>query len=100
MSRSTSFETVYVTVQTLNEEVTDSEQFSLPTEFNPSVTEILELLAVLSLREQVFMIANLLTISGFQQKEIAEAMGVPYSTYRNTMLSVRQEFRKRGVNGL
>jgi len=61
----------------------------------PSVIELLEFMAHRSLRDQVWMIANLLTISGYTQAEIAEALGVRYQTYRNTLLDIRKEYRQR-----
>lgn len=61
----------------------------------PSVIELLEFMAHRSLRDQVWMIANLLTISGYTQAEIAEALGVRYQTYRNTLLDIRKEYKRR-----
>lgn len=94
------YEKVYVQTVQINEEVVDNKYQVLPDTWNPAVTDVLELIAFLPLKEQVYMMCNLLTISGYEQKEISEAMGVAYKTYRNYMWSVRKQLKERGTHGL
>lgn len=61
----------------------------------PSVMELLELMGHRSLKDQVYMVCNLLTISGFTQAEIAAAIGVSPQTYRNALLAVRKDLTGR-----
>lgn len=91
----TVYERVYVQVSSLNEELVDQHKFIIPGESNPSVLSILELIATLPLKQQVFMMANLLTVSGYEQKEIAEAMGVAYKTYRNNLWDMRKQIKDK-----
>lgn len=84
------YEKISVTVVPLNESIETD-----PIEVSRSflVLEVLEMIGSLELRDQLFMICNLLTISGFKQKEIAEQLGVAHQTYRNRLLEIRKEFR-------
>lgn len=59
----------------------------------PSVIELLEIMGDRPLREQVYMICNLLTISGFTQSEIAQELGVAHQKYRNTLLRIRKDMK-------
>lgn len=63
--------------------------------YNSSVIEILEFIGDLPLREQVYMMSNMLTVSGYTQREISEVLGVAYKTYRNILLDTRKKLRDR-----
>ena len=58
-----------------------------------SVMEILKMIGHRSLKDQIYMICNILTVSGFTQAEIAEVLGVEHQTYRNHLLKVRKEMK-------
>lgn len=64
-------------------------------EVNTSLVELLIFIAGLPLKDQVYMLANTLTVSGFTQKEIAEAIGVSHQAYRNRLLDIRKELLQR-----
>jgi len=54
------------------------------------IETILEMLSEYELSDQVFMICNMLTMSGFTQKEIAKALNVPYWKYRKKLFEIRK----------
>ncbi len=62
-----------------------------------SIIELLEFMAGFPIKDQVYMLANTLTISGFSQREIATALGVSYQTYRNRLWDVRLTLKDRGI---
>ncbi len=64
----------------------------------PPLLAILELISFLPLSDQAIMMANLLTISGYEQKEISEAMGMNYINYRKRLFLMRREFERRGLD--
>ena len=71
-----------------------------PPECNNSIKEILEFIADRNLTDQIYMICNLLTISGYSQKEIAKHLGVSYQTYRNRLWSIRKDYLEKGSREL
>ena len=88
------YETVNVTVLPIKEELIDNDdKNAIYLDRDPGIIEMLEMIAELPIKDQVFMMSNTLTISGFTQREIAEALGVAYQTYRNRLLDIRQELR-------
>lgn len=62
-------------------------------EVGSSIVDILAFIAPMPLHYQILMLANILTISGYSQREIAEAMGIKYQAYRNKLLDIRKEFQ-------
>ena len=92
------YDTIYVTHVELDEEVIDLHKSISPDQSMPSLMTILEMITFLPLRHQALMMANLLTISGYQQKEIAEALGMEYKTFRNYLWEMRKEFKARGLS--
>jgi hypothetical protein len=68
-----------------------------PQAYRTSITELIEFMAGMDLKDQIYMITNTLTIAGYSQREIAEAMGVSYKTYRNRLWEIRVGFKDRGV---
>lgn len=91
-------EVVRVTQVPLNEEIANTQSYTPDTPSN--IEDLLAFMSSLSLQDQVFLLCNSLTISGYTQKEISEAMGVPYQTYRNRILNIRKNFRGRKVDSL
>lgn len=59
-----------------------------------TVLDILDTISDLPLRRQIYFLANLLTVTGYTQKEISEAMGISYKTYRNNLCESRQKLDK------
>lgn len=75
-------------------------EFSLPFTHNPSLINILELMSVFPLKDQIYIMVNLLTISGYTEREIAEAVGIPYQKYRTKLMQIRKNFAKDGITEL
>ena len=75
----------------------NDEKFSLPFNRDPSLVDVLELIAIFSLEDQLYIFSNLLTISGFSEKEISEAMNVPYQKDRTRLMDIRKDFAKKGI---
>lgn len=63
----------------------------------PSLIDLLEFMAGMSLKDQIYMTCNLLTIAGYSQTEIALSLGVQPQTYRNRLREIRADFRTKGV---
>lgn len=61
-------------------------------EVTTSISDILSFIAPLPLREQAMMLTNILTVSGYSQREIAEALHTPYQEYRNILWEARKKF--------
>lgn len=59
------------------------------------VMDLLDMIAGLPLKDQILMVSNVLTIAGHSQKEIAEALGIPFKTYRNRLMDVRKDILRR-----
>jgi DNA-directed RNA polymerase specialized sigma24 family protein len=91
------YEEKTVVIVPLEEAIT--KQCEVP-ELNTTVKEVLEFIADRNLTDQIYMMCNLLTISGFSQKEIAKHLGVSYQTYRNRLWSVRKDYLKKGTKEL
>lgn len=60
-----------------------------------SLEDILEFIADRPLKDQVCMMCNLLTINGFTQKEVSEAISMKYKDYRNRLWSNRKDYLKK-----
>lgn len=90
------YQTHKVSIVPLEEGITSEETLITP-ERMPSIIELLEFMAHLPLRDQVYMVCNLLTISGFTQEEIAKHLGVTHQTYRNYLLRIRHDFKEKGL---
>lgn len=71
------------------------EEHAVDFERLPSVMELLEFIAHRPIKDQAYMLCNLLTISGFTQGEIAEALGISHISYRKALMEVRRDFRGR-----
>ena len=84
------YETIRVVQVELKEELIDEKLMPL---LDYSITDMLEFLAGLPLKTQLYMLCNLLTISGFSQREIAESLDINYKTYRNTLLDIRHKLK-------
>jgi len=85
------YDEIRITEVPINEEITESLKYEekLPT----GVVDLLGFMGGLPLQDQIVLLCNSLTISGFSQKEIAEAIRMPYQTYRNKILAIRKTFR-------
>lgn len=97
------YEKVYVNLVPLPEDEMGQREldarFNTPAPaFNTSIIEMVEFMASFPLKDQVFMMANTLTIAGYSQREIAEALGIGYKTYRNRLWEIRGEFKDRGLS--
>lgn len=94
------YEKVTVTHVPLNEEIAEGQAYN--PEAHTSLIEMQEFMHGLGfdLKDMVYMWANLLTMSGYSQKEIAEAMGVGYKTYRNRLWAIRGVFKDKGIREL
>lgn len=66
-------------------------------EINTTLVDLLVFMAGMPLKDQIYMLANTLTVSGFTQKEIAGAMGVTHQAYRHRLLNIRKDFEQRDV---
>ena len=86
----TTYETVKVTTVEINEDIVE-DRGATYLDHDPGIMELLGMIGHLPLRDQVYMTTNLLTISGFKQREIAEVLGVAYKTYRNRLLTIRKD---------
>lgn len=82
---------VRVTFGELNETIAEDEKHTVENARMCSVTDLLEMIAHLELKDQVYMVSNILTVSGYTQKEIAEALGVSHKTYRNRLWEIRKD---------
>jgi tRNA C32,U32 (ribose-2'-O)-methylase TrmJ len=78
-------------------ETAHHEQEKIHFEHGPSILDLLEAIAHRPLKDQVIILANLLTSSGFSQAEISEALGFKHQYYRNRILEMRKEFKKRTI---
>lgn len=93
------YQTVQITLEPLEYDETNYVHPNvsiMPDEWKPTVEEVLSLINFLPLREQAYMMMNLLTISGYHQKEVAESLNIPYPSYRNMMLLIRKKLKERG----
>jgi DNA-directed RNA polymerase specialized sigma subunit len=81
------YEKVQVKFVPLNEE-TVTEEYNRHAE--PLIMEMLAKISTLPLKSQVVLVCNILTISGFTEKEIAKAMGISYKHYRNILWANRK----------
>lgn len=86
----TFYEKVKIVTVEINEEIVEDRNATV-LDYDPGIMELLAMIGHLPLRDQVFMVANTLTISGFKQREIAEVLGVAYKTYRNKLLDIRRD---------
>lgn len=91
------YEEQRVVIVPLEEAIT--KQAEVP-EVNTTIKDILEFIGDSNLTDQIYMMCNLLTISGFTQKEIAKHLGVSYQTYRNRLWTVRKDYLKKGTKEL
>jgi len=90
------YETIYITeipLDAYNEEAMQPVNFAPDVSF--SVRELLEFTAGLSLQDQCLLFCNVLTVSGFSQKEVAEAVGMKYSEYRRKLMQIRENLKNR-----
>lgn len=87
------YKTEFVEIVSLTDELTNN-HVSEP-EYCHSIKDILEMIGDCNLTDQIYMMCNLLTISGFSQKEIAKRLGVSYQTYRNRLWTVRKDLLNR-----
>ena len=72
---------------------------TLTTEFSrePSIFEMTDLIADFPIKYQVVLMANLLTMSGITEKEIAECMNLTHLKYRQLLSRARKEFKNKGT---
>ena len=63
-------------------------------ERTPTIFDLLDMMVGLPLLDQLFMIANTLTVAGYTQAEIAAAFGIHHKTYRNRLLKIRKDLLK------
>jgi len=95
------YKTVYITqipLDVYNEEAFQEDKFA--PDFTFSVQELLEFTAGMPLEDQCLMFCNVLTVSGFSQKEIAEAVGMKYGEYRQKLLQIRERYKDNLKNRL
>lgn len=78
-----------------SEDLQYNPNLAFSSEIHTSIFDILAFMAHLPLKDQVYMLCNVLTVSGYSQKEVAEALGVPYQTYRNRLLEIRKDFKDK-----
>jgi hypothetical protein len=90
------YESYKVQMVPLFEEITAADQI----DFSPSINSVLEFVAGRSIKDQIYMLANLLTISGFTQKEIADGLGTTHCAYRDRLREIRKDFKHKGLNEL
>lgn len=74
---------------------------------DPSIFEMLSLIAEFPLKYQLILMANLLTISGFKESELAEEMGRLSERlkrdpveYRRLLSDARKQFKDKQVTEL
>lgn len=95
------YETIYITQIPLD---SYNEEAMQPVEFAPdysfSVRELLEFTAGFPLEDQCLMFCNVLTVSGFSQKEIAKAVGLKYGEYRQKLMEIREKYKQNLKNKL
>lgn len=87
------YERVSVTFGELEEADTDRHAVYQPQDW--TMMELLSMIGHLPVRDQVLMVSNLLTVSGFTQAEIAEALGVSHKTFRNRLWELRRDMLER-----
>jgi DNA-directed RNA polymerase specialized sigma24 family protein len=86
------YERANVVLVPLDEAINEDKSYCL--DDSPRVNDVLEFLSGLPLRDQVFMLCQLLTVSGFSEEEISKILKVDYQTYRNRLWSVRKNWKK------
>lgn len=64
--------------------------FTIP---NLAIIDLLTLIAGLSLQQQCMIILNVLTVSGFDQREISGAIGMNYQDYRTNIMQARRDLK-------
>lgn len=91
------YEEVRVTVGPINEEVLNIGSYI---QREPSIFEMINLIADFPLKHQIILMVNLLTCSGYTEKEISNEMKIPYIKYRQLLSSARKEFKNKKINEL
>jgi len=88
------YEYVDVVITELDEAAADSAvgEFDRMT----PVVDVLEMVSSVPLKDQVLLMTNLLTISGYSQREIASVLGMEYKHYRNRLWEIRKDMAARG----
>jgi DNA-directed RNA polymerase specialized sigma24 family protein len=90
MTKTILYDTVRITFQPLDDQMVYKEM-----EKDLSVIGILGLIGHLPLKQQVYMMVNLLTISGYTQEELAKEMGVAHKTFRNHICDTRKMLKDK-----
>jgi len=78
------------------DELNESEELSSPVSFHVpklSVVDLLTLVSHLPLSDQLILLANTLTITGFKQREISEALMLDAEVYRSRLMRARERLR-------
>ncbi len=89
-------ETSHLFVESLEEVSKEIEEVYI-THFtkSTSVIDLLEMISHLSLKDQVHILSNLLTFSGYTQKEISQAMQIDHSFYRKQIFNIRKNLKEQ-----
>ncbi len=58
------------------------------------VIDLLTLISHLPIEHQCFILLNLLTVTGFEQKEIAESLAIDYQSFRLKLMKARKMLRE------
>lgn len=107
MTKLPSFETSYVTIESLDKifenfddvnvkSPDDIEEWKLPAD----IQQLMEYASFLPLRQHAILMANLLTMIGYSEKEIAYELGIPYQVYRTTLWKIRELLAENKVDKL
>jgi hypothetical protein len=66
---------------------------SAPYQQMPQIMEVLDYISPLPLQDQTLMMCNILTVSGYTQNEIAQALGMLPQSYQNRLQLIRKKLK-------